>query len=493
MKFINEDFLLSTRTARRLYQQYAAAEPILDYHCHLSPREIAENRRFKNLYEIWLEGDHYKWRAMRSNGVTERFCTGDADPFAKFQAWAATVPHTLRNPLYHWTHLELKRYFDIEDLLDESSAVWVWKRANERLADPELSVQGILRKFRVQCLCTTDDPVDDLDCHRALAASGLVTRVFPAFRPDRALTVDSPESFNRWVDALGQASNRDIASLSDFLDALKARHDYFHRHGCRLSDHGMSQCHADFCSPRVAAAIFAKVRRGLAVSPEDHGRFAAFMMLFFGRLDAERGWVKQLHLGAMRNTNTRCMAALGPDTGFDSIGDYPQAAALAQYLDQLERENALPRTILYNLNPADNYVFGSMLGNFQGGGIAGKIQLGAAWWFLDQKEGIEAQLNTLSNLGLLSRFIGMITDSRSFMSFPRHEYFRRVLCDLIGRDVENGDLPDDDTLLGTMIKNICYENARQYFRFPIPDPDSPASRKSAAARPGRASAPKRGK
>lgn len=492
MKFIHEDFLLGTRTARRLYRQYAESEPILDYHCHLPPRDIAENRKFRNLFEVWLEGDHYKWRAMRSNGVDERFCTGDAEPFEKFRAWAATVPHTLRNPLYHWTHLELRRYFDIDELLDESSATRIWKHANERLASPDLTAQGILRKFRVNYVCTTDDPVDDLKYHRLLASTGIATRVLPAFRPDKALAVNLPESFNRWVDALGRASNKDIDSLSDFLDALKARHDYFHSMGGRLSDHGMNQCHADFCTPKVAAAIFAKVRRGAAASPEEHGRFAGFMMLFFGRLDAEKGWVKQLHLGAMRNTNTRRMKQLGPDTGFDSIGDFPQAAALASYLDRLDQENALPRTIIYNLNPADNYVFGTMLGNFQGGGIPGKIQLGSGWWFLDQKEGIEWQLNSLANLGLLSRFVGMITDSRSFMSYPRHEYFRRVLCNLVGRDVENGELPDDESILGKMIQNICYHNAQQYFRFPALHDNGEAD-KTQVPTPRRASSPKRTK
>jgi glucuronate isomerase len=466
MKFIHEDFLLSTRTARRLYHQYAEAEPILDYHCHLSPRDIAENRRFNDLFEIWLEGDHYKWRAMRSNGVNERFCTGDADPFAKFQAWAATVPHTLRNPLYHWTHLELKRYFDIDELLDEASAARIWKRANERLAGPELTTQGILKKFRVNCVCSTDDPVDDLKYHRSLVGSGLVTSILPAFRPDRALMVDDPQSFNPWVESLGAAANIDIASLSDFLDALRARHDFFHQQGCRLSDHGMNQCYADFCSPKVAATIFTKARRGAAVTPEEHGKFAAFMMLFFGKLDADRGWVKQLHLGAMRNKNTRLARQLGPDTGFDSVGDYPQAVALASYLDRLDQENCLPKTILYNLNPADNYVFATMLGNFQDGTIPGKLQLGSGWWFLDQKEGMKWQLNALSNLGLLSRFVGMVTDSRSFMSFPRHEYFRRVLCDLIGQDIERGEIPDDEMLVGNMIQNICYGNAKQYFGFP---------------------------
>jgi glucuronate isomerase len=473
MKFIHEDFLLQNRTARRLYHQYAEMEPILDYHCHLSPRDIAENRQFRNLFEIWLEGDHYKWRAMRSNGVDERYCTGSAEPFAKFQAWAATVPHTLRNPLFHWTHLELKRYFDVEELLDEATAVRIWKQANERLASsPHLTTQGILKKFNVRTVCTTDDPVDDLRYHKVLAASDLSTRVLPAFRPDKALAVDRLDLFNPWVDQLAQASNVDVTTFSRFLEALSARHDYFHENGCRLSDHGMTQCYAVAGSEKSVASIFARARRGKAASPAEHAEFAAFLMLHFGRLDAEKGWTKQLHLGALRNNNTRLLKKLGPDTGFDSIGDFPQAAALASYLDQLDRENALPKTIIYNNNPADNYVFGTMLGNFQDGSIPGKIQMGSGWWFLDQKEGIEWQLNALSNLGLLSRFIGMITDSRSFMSYPRHEYFRRVLCNLIGRDVENGEIPDDDSLIGPMISNICFGNARFFLGFPDADTDS---------------------
>ena len=485
MKFIHEDFLLSTRSARRLYQQFAEDEPIFDYHCHLSPKDIAENRQFKNLFEIWLEGDHYKWRAMRSNGVAERFCTGDADPFAKFQAWAATVPHTLRNPLYHWTHIELKRYFDIDELLDESTATRIWKKANERLASPELSTQGILRKFKVDSVGTTDDPTDDLKYHRQFAASGHPTRMVPAFRPDKALTVNNPALFNPWVEKLSAAANLDISNHSDFLDALKSRHEFFHQHGSRLSDHGLNQCYADFCSPKTAATIFAKARRGVAASPEEHAKFASFMMLFFGRLDAEKGWTKQLHLGAMRNNNTRRMKELGPDTGFDSIGEYPQGQALAAFLDRLDQENALPKTILYNLNPADNYLFATMLGNFQDGSIPGKIQFGSGWWFLDQKEAMQWQLNALSNLGLLSRFVGMVTDSRSFMSYPRHEYFRRVLCDLIGRDMENGEIPADEALVGTMIRNICFGNAKQYFGFPPAKANKQSPSVSPAKRNGR--------
>jgi glucuronate isomerase len=466
MKFIDPDFLLHTKTAARLYHQYAEAEPIFDYHCHLSPRDIAANRQFKDLFEIWLEGDHYKWRAMRANGVDERYCTGEANPFEKFQAWAATVPHTLRNPLYHWTHLELKRYFGIDELLDEKSAARIWKEAGDLLATPEFSTQGILKKFKVVALCTTDDPTDSLEHHRAVAASGLGTKVLPTFRPDKALAVHQPALFNAWLKRLEEAADTEIPDLVRLLEALQARHEHFHTQGCRLSDHGLTQCYADFCSQKTAAAIFAKARKGKAASPAEQGQFGAFMMLFFGRLDADKGWTKQLHLGALRNTNARLLSQLGPDTGFDSIGDYPQGTALAAYLDTLERERALPKTIIYNINPADNYLFATMIGNFPGDGISAKVQMGSGWWFLDQKEAMEWQINALSNLGLLSRFVGMVTDSRSFMSYPRHEYFRRVLCNLIGRDVERGELPNDETLLGPMIRNICFANARQYLAVP---------------------------
>jgi glucuronate isomerase len=475
MKFIHEDFLLSNRAARRLYHQFAEPEPILDYHCHLSPRDIAENRRFNNLFEIWLEGDHYKWRAMRSNGVPERFCTGDAQPLEKFTAWAATVPYTLRNPLYHWTHLELNRYFGTGELLDPSSAPRIWKQANERLAAPDLTTRGILKKFKVTTLCTTDDPVDDLGHHAAIAASDCATRVLPAFRPDKALAVHLPEPFNAWVKRLEQAANLEIPNLPALLDALRRRHDFFHQRGCRLSDHGLEQCYAEICPEATAAGIFARARAGQAASEPERRQFASFMMLFFGRLNAERGWTQQLHLGPLRSNNTRLLRQIGPDTGFDSIGDFPQAAALAAFLDALDREQALARTILYNVNPADNYAFGTMLGNFQDGSVPGKIQWGSGWWFLDQKEGMEWQLNALSNLGLLSRFVGMVTDSRSFMSYPRHEYFRRVLCNLIGRDVEAGEIPNDPALLGPLIRNICYANASQYFGFASPPPATPSA------------------
>ena len=474
--FIHEDFLLATKQARRLYHKYAETEPIFDYHCHISPKDIAENRQFKNLFEIWLEGDHYKWRAMRSNGVAEKFCTGNASPEQKFNAWAATVPHTLRNPLYHWTHLELKRYFGINDLLSEKTASKIWKKTGAQLATPALSTQGILKKMKVKVVCTTDDPVDDLGYHRAFARQGHPTKMLPAFRPDKALTINQPAGFNPWVEQLASAANTDINSFSAFISALEKRHEYFHSQGCRLSDHGMNHCFADFCSQKTAAGIFDKARKGRAVSPQEHSQFASFMMVFFGHLDAKRGWTKQLHLGALRNNNERLLAQLGPDTGFDSIGDFTQAQTLSAYLNKLDSDNLLPKTIIYNLNPADNYVFATMIGNFQDGTIPGKIQYGSGWWFLDQKEGMEWQMNALSNLGLLSRFIGMITDSRSFMSYPRHEYFRRTLCNLIGRDIKNGLLPDDESLVGPMIKNICFNNARNYMAFPGVDGSSKKSR-----------------
>lgn len=462
MSFIHEDFLLSNRTARRLFHEYAADQPILDYHCHLPPQDVAANRQFRNLFEIWLEGDHYKWRAMRANGVDERFCTGDAKPEEKFMAWARTVPNTLRNPLYHWTHLELKRYFGIDELLNEESAPRVWERANAELAGDGLRAHAILDRFHVKAVCTTDDPTDDLSCHKAIAASGLKTKVFPTFRPDKALNVHLPEVFNPWVEKLQVVSGVGIANLGDFVDALRQRHDFFHEMGGRLSDHGINHLWGEFPTEAEAASIFDRARKGQAATPAEYARFAAHMMFVFGCFDAERGWTKQLHLGARRNASTRRFRELGPDTGFDSIGDWPQADALGAYLDRLDRENSLPKLVVYNLNPADNYVLATMIGNFQDGAIAGKCQFGSGWWYLDQKEAMQWQMNALSNCGLFSRFLGMLTDSRSFMSYPRHEYFRRVLCDMVGRDVEAGELPNDDAMVGGMVRNICYSNARNF-------------------------------
>jgi glucuronate isomerase len=475
MAFITEDFLLQSKTARRLYHAHAAEQPILDYHCHLSAKDIAENRQFRNLYEIWLEGDHYKWRAMRANGVSERYCTGDADPFDKFLAWAQTVPYTLRNPLYHWTHLELQRYFGIDALLDEKTARKTWDLANQRLADQDMSAQGILRNFQVAVLCTTDDPVDSLEHHERIAAGGAGIRVLPGFRPDKALRTEDPIAFNRWIERLAAVCDLDVTRLAHLLEALRKRHDDFHQHGCRLSDHGLDFCYAEPCTDREAEQVFDKVRSGSQPMPLEASRFASFLLLFFGRLDAEKGWTKQLHLGAYRNANTRMFKSLGPDTGFDSIGDWQQAGPVLRYLDQLDKDKALPKMILYNLNPADDYVVASMIGNFQDGRQAGKLQFGSAWWFLDQKEGIEWQLNALSTCGLLSRFVGMTTDSRSFMSFPRHEYFRRVLCNLLGHEVEAGQLPNAEEMIGAMVRNICYDNAVKYFAFPPVSVDAGAS------------------
>jgi glucuronate isomerase len=480
MAFITEDFLLQGKTARRLYHEYAAERPILDYHCHLSAKDIVEDRQFRNLCEIWLEGDHYKWRAMRANGISERYCTGDADAYDKYLAWARTVPHTLRNPLYHWTHLELQRYFGIDSLLNEKTARKTWESANQRLADKDLSANGILKKFHVETLCTTDDPVDSLEPHEQIAARSSGIRVLPGFRPDRALQTEDPGGFNAWVDKLAAVCNLDLTRFAHLLQALGKRHDDFHRLGCRLSDHGLDFCFTEPCTDREASQVFDKVRGGHPPTALESSKFASFLLLFFAHLDSEKGWTKQLHLGAFRNANTRMFKALGPDTGFDSIGDWPQTACLSKYLDQLDRNNALPRIILYNLNPADNYTFATMIGNFQDGSLAGKLQYGSAWWFLDQKESIEWQLNTLSNCGLLSRFVGMTTDSRSFMSFPRHEYFRRVLCNLLGNEIDAGLLPNDEELICTMVKNICYDNAVRYFSFPPATVDIQAPARVAA-------------
>ena len=469
--FLTDDFLLHSDVARELYHGYAAPQPIYDYHSHLPSPLVAENKRFANLTEVWLTGDHYKWRAMRWNGVPERYCTGDASPWEKFLAYARTVPKTLRNPLYHWTHLELKFYFGIHELLDEHTAESIWNRANEQLA--ELSVHELLRKSRVAVSCTTDDPADTLGAHRQVRAEGkLATRLYPTFRPDKAMLVHDPAAFDAYLAILAEVSGVDCGSLEGFLSALRQRHDFFHEVGGRLSDHGLNCCEAEDCTEAEARRCFDEARAGRQVTPAAAIKFRSYLMLFFGGLDAEKGWTKQLHLGAQRNNNSRLLGALGLDTGFDSTGDLPQAQALARYLDNLDRDNRLPKTVLYNLNPADNYVFATMAGNFQDGTVPGKVQFGSGWWFLDQKEGMEWQLNALSNLGLLSRFVGMLTDSRSFLSYPRHEYFRRILCEIIGRDVVRGELPRDLKLLGGMVADICFGNAHRYFGLDVPTPDT---------------------
>lgn len=461
--FVHPEFLLTTPVGRRLFHEVAESLPIIDYHCHLPPREIAENRRFENLTAIWLEGDHYKWRAMRTNGVPERMITGDASAEEKFRAWASTVPMTLRNPLYHWTHLELARAFDVIDLLDDDSAESIWERANGKLAEPGLSAQGILDRFNVEVVGTTDDPTDTLEWHEACA--GLGTKVLPTFRPDRGCAIDAGDSWNQWVDLLSQRSGISIVDFNDFLAALQNRHEFFHSLGGRLSDHGVARFPCDFASDATIHAIFTSARNGEAIDAEQAESFAARVLLEVGRWNAAKGWTMQLHVGALRNNCTRVMQSLGRDAGCDSIGDWSHAEQIGAFLDRLDRNGCLPRTILYNLNPADNYAFATMIGNFQDGSVPGKIQLGSGWWFLDQREGIEWQLNALSNCVLLSRFVGMTTDSRSFLSYPRHEYFRRVLCELIGRDVEVGNLPDDFRMLSRLVDGVCYSNARSYFGF----------------------------
>lgn len=465
--FITENFLLQGDTAPELYHEYAKNQPIIDYHCHLPPDQIAANRVFDNLHQIWLEGDHYKWRAMRTNGIDEKFLTGAASEREKFQAFAATVAKALRNPLYHWTHLELLRYFGIDDLLDENSAEEIWDKANAQL--PNMPVHHLLTKSNVEVVCTTDDPADSLEFHEKIRDHGnLRTKVYPTYRPDKVFTVDQPAVFRAWVEKLTHASGVDATSFDGLVAALRKRHDDFHALGSRLSDHGMSALDALDCTDEEAAAIFDKALSAQVVSPTEAAMFRSYMMLYFGKLDAEKGWTKQLHIGVRRNNNTRLFRAIGPDAGFDSIDDRPQAASLVKFLDDLDKENQLPKTILYNLNPADNYLFGTMIGNFQDGTIAGKIQFGSGWWFLDQKEGMEWQINALSNLGLLSRFVGMLTDSRSFLSYTRHEYFRRILCNMIGKDVDRGELPRDMKLLGSMVADICYGNASRFFGFALP-------------------------
>jgi glucuronate isomerase len=466
MKFCDQNFLLSTPAARQLFHEIASEQPIIDYHCHLSVRDLAEDRRFANMHEAWLEGDHYKWRAMRANGIPERLMTGNATPQEKFAAWAATVPRTLRNPLFHWTHLELRRYFGIEKLLEARNAKAIWRETARVLSLPGYSARGLVDRMRVEVICTTDDPADDLVHHRALARSDWPVKVFPTFRPDNALRVDDPARFKTWLARLSDTAGGGADTFRGFLRVLAHRHAAFHALGGRLSDHGLERLPAGECTEKAAGAIFRSTLAGRAADPGDTERFAAYLMHFFGELDAERGWTKQLHLGARRDPNSRLKAKLGADAGCDTIGDTPQLPTLAPYLDRLDRAGHLPKVILYNMNPADTHAFAALPGSFQDGSVAGKLQYGAAWWFLDQESGIRAQFEALSNLGLLSRFVGMLTDSRSFLSYPRHEYFRRILCDVIGSDVTSGRLPSREDWLRTLIVDVCHRNARSYFGFP---------------------------
>lgn len=461
--------MLETGTARRLYHDVAALEPIIDFHGHLPPDQVADDHRFADLSEVWLAGDHYKWRAMRTAGVPERLITGDASPWEKFEAWAQTVPRTLRNPLHHWTHLELKNPFGVRDrLLGPDTARPIWDHANLLLATDDFSTQGLLRRFRVRVVCTTDDPADSLEAHVKHARQPAVaTTLLPTWRPDRALAIEHPGPWNAWLDRLAARAGVDVVNLDDLRTALRARHDAFHELGCRLSDHGLETIHADAYTEPELRAAFGRARSGDVPSVEQAAKFRSGMLHELALMDHARGWVQQFHLGAQRNNNTRMLRSLGPDTGFDSIGDEPIARPLARFLDRLDSTDQLARTILYNLNPRDNEVFATMLGNFQDGSVPGKLQWGAAWWFLDQKDGIERHLDALSNLGLLSCFVGMLTDSRSFLSFSRHEYFRRILCNRLGDEVERGLLPNDVGLLSQLVRDVCFGNAQRYFNLPL--------------------------
>lgn len=464
--FIGENFLLQSDTARRLYHDYARGMPVIDYHCHLPVQHIDENRTFDNLTDIWLRGDHYKWRAMRTLGVAEKYITGEATDEEKFRQWAAMAPYTLRSPLYHWTQMELKDPFGVTDLLCADNASAIYAHCNTLLRQPEFSARGLLTHFKVTTVCTTDDPSDDLHHHARLAASDFTTKVLPAFRPDKALQLDGGPAFRTYMDRLGEAAGLRINSLEALLEALQKRVDYFHQHGGRLSDHGLNYIpRFNENDPGRVERDFAHALRGDKVSCEARDNYTGYVLFHLCRMYHRKGWVQQFHLGALRNTNTRKLEAFGPDTGFDSIGDYPQAAGMAALFDKLEQTAELTKSIVYNVNPTYNEVFAAMVGNFNEGPSRGKIQFGSAWWFMDQLDGMEKQINALSHIGVLSCFVGMLTDSRSFLSYSRHEYFRRLLCNIFGKDIEAGYLPDDEKWIGSVIQDICYHNASQYFNW----------------------------
>ena len=476
MKFIHDDFLLETPQARRLYHEHAALQPIIDYHCHLPPAEIAEDKRWSDIAELWLGGDHYKWRAMRSVGINENFCTGDATPWEKFAQYAGAMPQLLRNPLYHWSHLELARFFAIDDqLLGPATARDIFDRCNDMLAQPGFSARGFMERSNVEVVCTTDDPVDSLEHHRAIAADkNFKIRVLPTWRPDKALLIDRPEVFTAWLGALEQAASMAITSLDDLMSALQKRHDFFADNGCRLSDRGLETIWAEDCPRSEAAAIFAKARAGQSITPAEAVRYKSYLLHELAVMDAAKSWTMQIHYGALRSNNSRMLHKIGPDTGFNSIGDWPVASAMARHFDRLDAAGNLPKTIIYNLNPRDNEVIATMLGNFQDGITAGKMQLGSGWWFNDQLDGMTRQIEALSQLGVLARFVGMLTDSRSFLSYTRHEYFRRLLCNILGRDIQRGLVPDDIDLVGGLVADISYRNARDYFGFTAVDDSASA-------------------
>lgn len=463
--FITEDFLLENETATRLFHEYAEPLPIIDYHCHLPPADIANNRNFENLTGIWLKNDHYKWRAMRALGIDEKFITGNANDRQKFLKWAQTVPYTLRNPLYHWTHLELKTYFGIEKLLTEETALKIYEVCSEKLRSPEFSARNLLKKMNVEVVCTTDDPTDSLEHHQKIKKDGFDIKILPAFRPDKAYAFDDPQIYNDYLKKLEEINGSTISGFDDLMSILQERIGFFHKHGCRLSDHALERLYFEPEAKKEVYSFFSEIRNGGLLNEYQKRSLTSAILLELSRMYHDKGWIQQYHLGALRNANERMMCKLGPDTGFDSIGDFLQAESLAKFLNQLDVTDQLTKTILYNVNSKDNEILATMAGNFNDGSTKGKMQFGTAWWFLDQKDGLEKQLNTLSNMGLLSCFIGMITDSRSFLSYPRHEYFRRVLCNLIGKDIEAGELPDDIEWTGKIVSDICYHNAKEYFNF----------------------------
>ena len=462
-KFITDDFLLHSEAARTLYHDFAKAQPIFDYHCHLSPKDIAEDRQFENLAQIWIEGDHYKYRAMRANGVNEKFITGDASDYDKFSKWAETVPYTLRNPLYHWTHLELKNYFGISTLLNSDSAESIYNQCSDLLKKPEYSVKNLLRKMNVAVVGTTDDPTDDLRYHKQLQDDNFEIRVLPSFRPDKASEIEKGQAFVDWIQKLEKTVGYSIANFSNLIKALQERHDFFHEMGCRISDHGHANFYGEDYTDSEIATIFQKGLRGEAVTVLEINKYKSAVLFELALMNKKKSWAQQFHVGAIRNNNSKMLRDIGPDQGFDSLGDLNMADNMSKFFGRLSQCDGLTNTIVYNLNPRDSEMFASMANNFNDGVVAGKMQYGAAWWFLDQKDGMEKQLNVLSNFGLLSRFVGMVTDSRSFLSFPRHEYFRRILCNVLGEEIQKGELPNDMKLIGNMVEAICYKNAKAYF------------------------------
>lgn len=466
-KFLDDNFILQTETAQLLYHEHAAKMPIIDYHCHLVPSMVANDHRFSGITEAWLGGDHYKWRAMRTNGIDERFCTGkDTSDWEKFEKWAETVPYTMRNPLYHWTHLELKTAFGIDKLLSPRTAREIYDECNAKLQTPQFSARNLMRHYNVEAVCTTDDPIDSLEHHIKTQKDGFEIKMLPTWRPDKAMAVENAASFRAYVEELAKVSSMNISNFDDMILALRKRQDFFAAQGCKLSDHGIEEFYAEDYTEVEIKEIFNKVYGGQELSQTEILKFKSAMMVIFAEMDWEKGWTQQFHYGAIRNNNTRLFNQLGADTGFDSIGTFNTAKSMSKFLNRLDVNNKLAKTIIYNLNPADNEMIATMIGNFQDGTFAGKVQFGSGWWFLDQKDGMEKQMNSLSVLGLLSRFVGMLTDSRSFLSYPRHEYFRRTLCNLIGNDVENGLLPIEEIqFIGKMVENISYNNAKNFFKF----------------------------